>query len=351
MPSRPEPLRVRFVAFESTASYLWRLAAVNGRGADDLLGDIGDGGHGRKALAPHLAEVYLSRPALERLAVLAGCDPRVLQRALPNLRDPLLLPGEDPRWQWPWAPRAGSLVRACRLCAASRGAGSSVWLAWPDPWKVCLKHQRWTDGVRDEAGGCFDLASVPEVLRAHRRRLLLERRFGLGGAALVADAFAITGWWWRHAPQAPLWRRREQRAGLGIGALRWAPMLIYPEAVALARVLLGFERGRRSGLECGGKGGEAAGEGDGGGRAALVEQTEALAVRAGVDAAIGRVPVAEWLSRHQQVLHEAGELVLFGTGRRREPVRAAVHMNDAPLASIDGRSCLPWQWTDLHQRI
>ncbi|WP_407986259.1 TniQ family protein [Kitasatospora sp. CMC57] len=350
VPSKPEPLRVRFVAYESTSSYLWRLAGANGRNPDDLLQDVGEGDPGRKALAPSLAEVYLSRPALERLSVLAGCAPHTLQRALPNLREPLLLPGHRPRWHWPWAPQAGSLVRACPLCAASRGAGGGVWLAWPDPWKVCLRHRRWTDGTRDDARGSFDLTPVPEVLRAHRYRLLLECRFGPGGAALVADAFAIVGWWWRQAPQAPLWRLREQRAGLGSGAVSTAPLLVYPEAAALARVLLGFERERRSVLEGGwddGRGREA-GESR---RAALLYRLEVLASLAGVDAAVGRVPVVEWLSRHHRLVREAASPVLLGAGPRRGPVRCAVHADDAPHTSVDARSCLPWQWTNLHERI
>ncbi|MET8014849.1 hypothetical protein [Streptomyces sp. NPDC005336] len=37
---------------------------------------------------------------------------------------------------------------------------------------------------------------VPEVVDAHRLRLLLERRLGAGGRAMFADAYAITSCWW-----------------------------------------------------------------------------------------------------------------------------------------------------------
>src|SRR5689334_10507411 len=77
-------LPMRFVARESTCSLLWRLAAAQGVSVDFLLDDLGQGPKGQRALEPRLAEVYLSGPALERLAAMLRVPTARLQRALPH---------------------------------------------------------------------------------------------------------------------------------------------------------------------------------------------------------------------------------------------------------------------------
>ncbi|MDT0382442.1 hypothetical protein RM572_27160 [Streptomyces sp. DSM 42041] len=89
------PLQVRLVSGESTGSFLGRLAALLAQELLDMMGV------GTKAMDPQFTEVYLNGAALERLAVMVGLAPEVLQRALPNLRPHRLLdPGPGPAWKW-----------------------------------------------------------------------------------------------------------------------------------------------------------------------------------------------------------------------------------------------------------
>ncbi|WP_281290625.1 TniQ family protein [Embleya hyalina] len=338
--SRPWPLAVRFVAEESTGSFLVRWAAANGRTLGDLLEDLGEGG--QPPADPGSAEVYLSRPALAWLAAMTGRAVPVLRRALPGLRGPLLLPGEDARWHCPWTPAAGVLVRACPCCAGARGA-ADAWVLARDPWRVCLRHRRWTDGARARDPGWYDLRAVPEAVAAWRGLERLERRFGPTGVALVADAFAVAGWWWRRVPQARVWADRERRVGAGPGAVRTAALVMAPEVYAVARLLLRHERAR--GLT------------DHGGAGAGAELLAAAWVSAGplgLSAAVAQQPVAEWLARHHRTLPPVpGERVPGRGGgmHRSAPVRAVAHERDDPRACLDDRTCLPWCWGDLRTRV
>ncbi|WP_439678128.1 TniQ family protein [Embleya sp. MST-111070] len=335
--SRGWPLAVRFVADESTGSFLSRFARANGRGVGDLLQDVGEGGIGRSPVEPCLAEVYLSRPALERLAVLTGRRAQVLQRALPNLRDPLLLADEGPRWHYPWTPAAGSLVRACPGAPPPGEPTARGWWRGTRGGCVCgIGGGR--DAVRAGGPAWFDLAALPEVTAARLGCLRLERRFGPTGAALVADAFAIAGWWWRRAPQAPCWRRRERCLGVGPGAVRTAVLVVTPEAFALARLLLRHERVR------GAQGGQ-----DVAAEAELLCAARAVAGRLPLAPRVAQQPVAEWLARHHRILSGTEDHGGVRVGRR-EPVRCLVHGRDEAQACLRERTCLPWQWSDLHTR-
>jgi hypothetical protein len=330
LPERP----VRFVAHESNCSFLWRVAGAQGVEVGFLLGELGDGPPGQQALRPHLAEVFLSCAAADRLAQMLGVPCARLRWALPHLRESHLLPGDQARWEWLWQPLAHYLVPACGLCAAARGGDwGEVWLVWPDRWRICERHGRFTH-VRQAGPGGVDLARLPESVDAHRRRGRLERRFGPAGATLVADAFALTGWWWRRAPLTPRWVERAGRAGLRPGDIETAWLLVYPEALRVARALLRHEQ-QRAALP---DGPWAAAESH------LVAELSQLA--GGLDLTPGRwqVPVAEWLARHQRCAPAAGDNE-DGSGPRR-PVTALVHRDEENQASLKNRCCLPWEWSD-----
>lgn len=114
---------VRLAGHESNCSLLWRVAAAQGVDIAFLLDELGDGEPGQQAVQPHLAEVFLSSPAAERLAAMLNVELSRLQWALPHLRETHLLPGQQARWEWPWYPMEHYLVPACSRCVALRGGG------------------------------------------------------------------------------------------------------------------------------------------------------------------------------------------------------------------------------------
>ncbi|WNO76939.1 TniQ family protein [Streptomyces sp. AM8-1-1] len=329
--------RVLLVAGESNASFLARVAALQGVSVDFLLGELGSGPPGQQALAPHLAEVFLSRAAVDRLAMMVGMSWPRLRRALPHLLEPHLQPGEQARWEWPWQPLPHYLVPACHLCAARRGAPEAVvWLVWPDGWTICRRHDRFTH-VRQAGGDAVDVRRLPETVRAHRLRLRLERRWGSAGAFVSADAFAIVGWWWRHCLFGPLWQERARRAGLHPGDAETAWLLLYPEAVQVARLLLRHEQ-RRAVMPAA-QWGRAESE--------LVADCRELATAAGAPAGRWQVPVAEWLALHRRCVPPAC-MEGFTPGRSGPApcVGAVVHQHSDERSALEDRCCLPWQWND-----
>nr|BFD96362.1 hypothetical protein KitaXyl93_77220 [Kitasatospora sp. Xyl93] len=329
-------LPVRFVADESNCSFLWRVAGIQGVGVDFLLSELGDGAV-QEPLRPHLAEVFLSSVAADRLARMLSMPAARLRRALPHLREVHLLPGEQARWEWPWSPLDRYLVPACGLCAAVRSGGwGEVWQVSPERWRICERHGRFTH-VYQRAPGGVDLSRLPESIRAHRVRGRFERRFGPTGAVLSADGFAVVGWWWRSEPLVERWAERARRAGLGPGDAETAWLVVYPEAVQAGRALLRYERQRA--VQPGGPWAVA--------ESRLMGELSGLARSLGLPAHVWRVPVAEWLDRHRRCALAAGvEEVGRGVGL---PVTALVHQGDEEPTSSS--TCLPWEWTDLSERV
>ena len=153
-----DPYQVRLVARESTASLVHRMARAGGVPAAFVLQELGTSAvRGGAAVDPRFAEVYLSRAALERLAQVTGRPVGWLQRVLPSTADDRLLRGGRAVWDWPFTT-AGSIVRACPLCAGSRWAPADTWLMTTDPWQLCVRHRRWTgqhraDNQRNDTEG------------------------------------------------------------------------------------------------------------------------------------------------------------------------------------------------------
>ncbi|WP_326763236.1 hypothetical protein OG978_47390 (plasmid) [Streptomyces sp. NBC_01591] len=324
------------MANESNCSFLWRVAGAQGVEVGFLLAELGDGPPGQEALQPYLAEVFLSGAAADRLAEMLGVPSARLRWALPHLREAHLLPGGQARWEWPWQPLAHYLVPACGLCTAARGAGlGGVWLVWPERWRICERHGRFTH-VRQRNGAGVDLAPLPESVDAHRRRGRLERRFGPAGGFLVSDAFALTGWWWRRAPLTRRWTGRAGRAGLQPEVVETAWLLVYPEVLQVARALLRYEQ-QRAALP---GGPWAAAE------SRLVAELSQLADALELPPGRWQVPVAEWLARHQRCAPATRDDECGGRRRGRRPVTALIHRDDEHRAPLENLCCLPWDWSD-----
>ncbi|MEV6594754.1 TniQ family protein [Streptomyces acidicola] len=313
----------RHLPGESTGSFVNRLAHANSLELGKLLSRVGEGRQPVNPRLPALAELYVNRAALDHLAVLSGRTPPQLQRALPNLEDRFLLPGDDPAcWQWPFkVQEGGHLVRCCDLCAGARGVDEAAWLVWPDRWRVCLRHRRFTDDDRGQGPHAVRLDTQPEVMRAHAERLRLEGRFGAAGAELFADAFQVVTRWWERSPDMWSWTQRAWRAGLEAQELRTAPLVIYPEAVHLAREMLRYEQH---------------GERTRGARVGWLEGVRRLMDSWGLEGVEGGGELVQWLDHHSRPA-PAGA----GYSGRRGRVLAVGHSRLAePYGSLGDRSCM-----------
>ncbi|MFJ2191686.1 TniQ family protein [Kitasatospora sp. NPDC087861] len=325
-PSHRLPLQVRHVADESTGSFVNRLARRNGLELKEFLDRVG---HGRQAVDPRLTEMYVNRPGLQHLAILTGRQPQELQRALSGLADCYLLPEGDgtARWEWSWEPPQGEayVVRGCDLCAAQRLVDEPVWLLWPERWRVCVRHRRWTDSSRSDEPAQLRLDGLPSVLRAHEKRLRLQRRFPEAGPGLFADAFHVAVYWWTCMPQVARWELRARRTGLAPRDLRVAPVVIYPEAVAVAKAMVRYEQQVPPG---------------GAARSVLLSEVESTGAALGLDERFVMAPLLEWLSRH----HRPSTPDAPGMLRHRRFLLPPGHTRVAEsTGSLDQRSCLPWQ--------
>ncbi|MEN2424301.1 TniQ family protein [Streptomyces rimosus] len=334
-------LKARPVRGESTGSFVHRLAAFDGWEVDALLATLGAGG---RVVAPGEAELYLNAAAVERLAVLTGRPVEVLRRVLPSLRVPLARVGapellrEDgvPRWVWPWRPW-GFRVRACGLCLARHNIGQEqeVWLAGADPWQVCVRHRRWLDSTHFPERPFLSLAGLEEVLTAERRRQRREQRWGVLARVLLADALQVGVYWWtKQAGAVPAWGWRARLVGLRANDVRAAPLVLLPEAQALADHMLLWERWRMGGgLEA------VAGQW-------WLEGVEELAAAWHLRCPAWRAPLLRWLGRHAPVPGGAG--ACRGAGPpgaavvRQQQLRAP-HIRAVAAEPLQELSCLPWR--------
>ncbi|WP_157847758.1 TniQ family protein [Streptomyces violens] len=334
---------VRFIGGESTGSYVRRLANANGIPDEELWAMFGaplrrGGGVGD----PQCSEGYLNRAALEQLAVLSGREVAALQCALPNLRTHRLLPADGaPAWDWPWDADGCFLVRVCELCARVKGTSLEAYLAAEATWQVCARHGRWLDNRRGPGDDAVALSELPEVVEAHRMRLLLERRLGAGGRAMFADAYAIASCRW-NVPDlnAPVWRARRRATGwAGDDELRVAPLMFSPEAVGLAQALAARERQRLRGTltQAGDR--------------AWHDRLAKLLTDWGIPAVSGMDAVGMWAGRHSLLPPprptRRGGAQRPTRGRYRRLPLAAPHTGQMQDAVLGDRSCLRWKLGDL----
>ena len=337
-PPIPLARRVRLIAEESTGSFVRRMAALNGMQVNELMGKVGDG---PQAMPVESTEVYLDALALERLAQLSGYSVPVLRRALPHLQDHHLLEGGDgPVWEWPrWRTKDPVfLVRACDLCAAAKRRPSDVYLVSVTRWRVCGRHRRWLDNLRESGVTWLPLASVPDVVEAHRQRMLLERRLGGGGRALFADALHIAAFWWNIPSLCPpVWRERGRLLGAHVGSdLRIAPLVAYPEVVRLTGMLAARERRRMRGtwdIET---------------EKAWLNAVGLMLEEWQMPSALALAAVDIWTHHHSTPpLPEGEQQPARGQWRRLPPPQP--HATLPADAHLERLTCLPWRFGDEPQ--
>ncbi|MET8621299.1 TniQ family protein [Streptomyces albidoflavus] len=328
--------RVYPIAGESTASFVGRLAALNHMPVDALMSKIGEGA---QPMPVETTDVYLNAAALERLAALSSLDVLALQRALPHVREAhLLTDGPGPAWRWPrWQPRDPVfLVRACDLCAAARRRPAAVYLVSVTRWQVCGRHGRWLDNLREGGTTWLSLAALPEVVQAHEQRVLLERRVGAGGRTLFADALHIAAFWWNvPALCPPVWHERSRALGPSVGSdLRIAPLVAYPEVVALAWMLAARERRRMRNSWSVGQDG------------AWLNQVGGTFSGWRMPAGPAQMAVELWMRQHSGAALPTDTGVRPAQGKwRRLP--APLPHEDAPLGThLEKLTCLPWRFGD-----
>ncbi|MFF9127970.1 hypothetical protein ACF09J_32740 [Streptomyces sp. NPDC014889] len=247
----PKPVELHPVLGESAASFVRRLAHLNGLPAAEVLREAG----ARRPpgdLDPWAHEVFFSKQAADRLAVMAWRTPQELRCALPTLAWAAGRPGRRPAvrmepWPGRWTPLA-----PCEGCLARReDLVTPVVLASGEPWQVCVRHGRWLRAAGDRPAQ-VSLTGLQEVVEAHRRRVRLQQQVGPYARALLADALQVTAGWWQSrqmgAEAERVWARRE--AVLGPGRQMWSvPVVVYPEAVIVAEAMAVYERQRRWGRE------------------------------------------------------------------------------------------------------
>ncbi|MHB6903990.1 TniQ family protein [Streptomyces sp. DB-54] len=330
---QPLPRRLRFIAEESTNSFVHRLAETNGLDPRELLSMVGAGDP--PVPEPEFSEVHLNVAARNRLAALAGCRTEVLEYVLPTLRvHPLPDPaGAPPRWDAPnpWEPVDDCLVRVCDLCALAKRARRDAYAVSAAGWRVCARHRRWTDNLREDGVTCIPLTSVPEVLAAHGERVRLERRLGAGGRIAFADAFHIAAFWWNQAIQVPqAWTVRHQQLGLKKGSdRRVAALVAYPEVVRLAGALAARERRRLRGSLSRAQ------------DANWLRGVQSLFSSWGLRGSFPMEPVLQWAARHSGQASRSGPGP--ARGRYRRLGASGPHPQVLPAAALEALTCLPWR--------
>ncbi|WP_232032755.1 TniQ family protein [Streptomyces lincolnensis] len=328
-PSRPLPVQVRPVGGESTGSFVRRLGRANGLNLASFLERVGQGEASQDPEQvekyPQYTEMKMNVAGRTYLSVLSGLEVGLLQWALPSLADDLLLPGRGPAmWQWPWEAEGGHLVPWCTLCGHRRQVGERVWLMSADGWQLCGRHLRWTDDSRSTDPEAVSVAALPECVAAHQGRLRLQSRFKAAGDELFADACQVMYRWWRYAPDTLVWVQRAWAAGLEARSARAVPLVVFPEAVKLAWLMLRFEQaGLRTPQD----------------RGRWLVRVQHQADLWDVDFAAGKAALLQWLERHSSPAATDGEATM--AGRRWLPLAERHNRIASRAGSLEQRSCMP----------
>jgi hypothetical protein len=151
----------------------------------------------------------------------------------------------------------------------------------------------------------------------------LQRRFKSAGEELFADAFQAMYQWWTYAPDTLVWVHRAWAAGLEARSARAVPLVVFPEAVKLAWLMLRFEQaGRRTPQD----------------RARWLARVQHQAQGWDIDFSAGRNALLQWLERHSR---PAAAAVLAAAGRRRLVLTERHNRIAARVGSLQQRSCMP----------
>lgn len=331
------PRQPVWIAEETTASFLLRLAALNGLSFDALARHVG-GPRGLPVPDPRVEEVWLGPVARERLARVCGRSVERLERALPSLGESRIAPRARRQVRVEAWPEDRRPVQACALCVAGR-ADRPVWRVGRDAWWVCVRHGRWIG----EAPGRFQvsMAGVPGVVEAQERRQRLEHASGLYARALLADASQVAVYWWqcRQMGAKGVWRERQAALGVSRADLWAVPLVVYPEVVVVAEAMAVRERQRAVGRSfAGGPAGWTTGR-----WVAWVGERLGMAEEM---AAGGHRALEAWLMAHRNTVPVRERLALPRPpeGYRSWPLRMMRPHLDVPrFGPLETVSCLPWR--------
>ncbi|MEU9348018.1 TniQ family protein [Streptomyces sp. NPDC048278] len=238
------PVRVPPLTKELTGSWIRRATARYGLPAQDLLRGI-LAGRGRVQVTgtPSTGlELFLNTPARAELTRFTGLPLDRLTGLLPSLAatHERLVDDEIARAAW-YVPRQ-AWVAACPPCTGRACQPGRPVLVYPEAaGHVCQRHQRWLL-AHAENPASIPLRTLPEVLGAHRRHLVLVRAHPWGADAVVLAAAVVWSWQVQGWQSEAIWQDRVRRVA---AVMRCSPtavmphaLLPYPETIAVARLLV-----------------------------------------------------------------------------------------------------------------
>ncbi|WP_405876531.1 TniQ family protein [Streptomyces sp. NBC_01136] len=263
-------MRVAPLRGESTGSFVNRLAHGQGLELEELLERVGFGQASRDPVRvrayPSTTEMYVNQRGLEYLAVLCGSTASALQEVLPSTAAAhLLQQTETTKAVWKW------------------------------PWLPREGH------LVPLCGTCAAACGVRET------------------------AWMISADRW----DAPSGHRTVGAPGLEAEAVPMAPLVLMPEAAAVAARLAAFEH---------------AGRRDGQARTRWMEELRGEMDLWGVDFSVGRLALMDWLQRHSTPAGPAPDTACGTAGVPRELRLSPGHERAAqPTEVLAAASCLPWR--------
>ncbi|MFE9637332.1 TniQ family protein [Streptomyces sp. NPDC006463] len=250
---RASILRLAPVQWETTVSYLQRLASRHHLDTAELLRGLGIPGpllH-PECTRPHgpytSIELYLNPASRSLIADFAGIPEEHLAHALPQWNGHRDKPhAAPPKARLRLAPMHA--VTGCPHCTLARtGQTHPVPQYLPDTALICQRHSTWMLGRHTLAGTRLpiehaSLRRAPEILAAHRAHVRFLKRWGPAADHALALAMNLTETWRRNAPaDERIWPARARRIGDNKRARLWYALareaITYPETITLAQFL------------------------------------------------------------------------------------------------------------------
>ncbi|HEX4102492.1 MAG TPA: TniQ family protein [Pseudonocardiaceae bacterium] len=240
-PTQRLPVRVRPVRGETLVSYTFRLATANDLDRPTIL--LRALGEPTVSLFQSMVDNYdvvLNQHALRRLETFTGIPAQRLRMSLPALdrtdAPPAGIPATRPH-------RCQSLRTPCDGCAARLPDHPNIVVRTLHFPQICPRHRRWIDTDQNQPHQ-VSLTGAPDIITAHRRYTRLRVSVGdndwthqqLRQATSIAMVWATRS----HLNSPKLhasWTARAAALGGSHDPRQPSPLLVFPEAVALAEIL------------------------------------------------------------------------------------------------------------------
>lgn len=246
-PAQPLPVQVRPVGGETVVSYVFRLADANSFTRPTmLLRAVGEpiATNIHAGIIEH-HDITLNAPALARLAALTGRSLASLAITLPSLGtarvDRRLASTTEPLIN---AFSSSAIRGHCQQCIARIPDQPDIRVHRQSAPAICPRHHRWVDTTRQHPHQ-LDLANNIEIITAHRRfqRLPSTRDDPTRARQQLCRTTEIVTHWHHHRHRfadsifTQLHARWDTRARTLPAPGSATPLLVLPEAVALAEIL------------------------------------------------------------------------------------------------------------------